>query len=77
MPRTFFVTATNTDIGKTHVTLLLMKEAARRGLRPAAFKPIETGVADLPPDGAKLLEATRRLNPDAATLGLEMVVPVR
>ena len=77
MPIEIFVTATNTDVGKTHTTLLLMEEAAKQGLRPAAFKPIETGVADTPPDGAKLLEATRRLNPDAAHLGLGDIVPVR
>ncbi len=77
MPIEIFVTATNTDVGKTHTTLLLMAKAAERGLRPAAFKPIETGVFDIPPDGAKLLEATRRLNPDAAHLRLEEIVPVR
>ena len=77
MPIEIFVTATNTDVGKTHTTLLLMAKAAERGLRPAAFKPIETGVRDIPPDGAKLLEATRRLNPDAAHLRLEEIVPVR
>ncbi|WP_456452565.1 dethiobiotin synthase, partial [Hydrogenimonas sp.] len=51
MPIEIFVTATNTDVGKTHTNLLLMEEAVRQGLRPAAFKPIETGVADTPPDG--------------------------
>jgi dethiobiotin synthetase len=77
MPRKIFVTATNTNVGKTHTTLLLMEEAAGRGLRPAAFKPVETGVAGIPEDGAKLLEATRRLNPGAAHLSLDDVVPLR
>jgi len=78
MPLKIFVTATNTDIGKTHTTLLLMEEAAKRGLRPLAFKPVETGVTGgVAPDGSRLLEASKRLNPDAASLRLEDIVPYR
>ncbi len=73
-----FVTATNTDIGKTHTILLLMEEAARCGLRPAAFKPIETGVTPKgPADGLKLLHAMRRLNPDTERLAVGDIVPYR
>ncbi|WP_353661936.1 dethiobiotin synthase [Hydrogenimonas sp. SS33] len=78
MPLKLFVTATNTDVGKTHTTLLLMEEAAKRGLRPLAFKPVETGVSGgMAPDGSRLLEAAKRLNPDAAPLRLEQIVPYR
>ena len=73
-----FVTATNTDVGKTWTTLRLMEAVARKGKRPGAFKPIETGVSGgVAPDGGALLEAMRRLNPDAKRLKLEDVVPVR
>ncbi|WP_457597090.1 dethiobiotin synthase [Hydrogenimonas sp.] len=72
-----FVTATNTGIGKTFTTLHLMEAAARLGLRPGALKPIETGVEGEPADGALLLRALERLNPEAAALGIGGVVPVR
>ncbi len=73
-----FVTATNTDIGKTWTTLRLMEVMARKGIRPGAFKPIETGVVGgVAPDGGALLEAMHRLNPDAKDLRLDDMVPVR
>ncbi len=73
-----FVTATNTDVGKTYTTLRLMEEAARQGMAPAALKPIETGVRNkIPADGSALLEATRRLNPAASELTIDDVVPIR
>ena len=72
-----FVTATNTGVGKTHTVLKLMEAAREAGLRPAAFKPIETGVERLPEDGSALLDAARRFNPDAADLTLEDIVPYR
>ena len=73
-----FVTATNTDVGKTWTTLRLMEAVAQKGVRPGAFKPIETGVVnDGAPDGNALLGAMHRLNPDAKGLSLEDVVPVR
>ncbi len=73
-----FVTATNTDVGKTHTVLRLMEEAARRGLKPLAFKPIETGVGPKGPmDGQKLLAAAKRLNPHARNLTIDSIVPYR
>ena len=73
-----FVTATNTDVGKTWTTLRLMEAVAQKGVRPGAFKPIETGVVnDGAPDGNALLGAMHRLNHDTKELGLEDVVPVR
>ncbi|BDY12595.1 dethiobiotin synthase [Hydrogenimonas cancrithermarum] len=73
-----FVTATNTNVGKTHTTLSMMEEAARQGLRPAAFKPIETGVTDeKPADGTALLKAMHRLNPVTEKLTTNDVVPLQ
>lgn len=39
-----FITGTDTGVGKTHVTALLLSELRRRGVRAAAFKPIACGV---------------------------------
>ncbi len=43
MATSIFVTATDTGIGKTYVTALLLRELRRRGIRAAAFKPISCG----------------------------------
>ena len=73
-----FVTATNTNIGKTYTTVALMKEAAKQGLRPGAFKPIETGVLDgKPADGTTLLKTMQELNPSANELTIDDVVPIQ
>jgi dethiobiotin synthetase len=39
----FFVTGTDTGVGKTHVTALLLAELRRRGINAAGFKPIACG----------------------------------
>jgi dethiobiotin synthetase len=44
MRRGLFVTGTNTGVGKTVVTRALARAALRRGLRPVALKPVESGV---------------------------------
>jgi len=70
-----FITATNTDIGKTFVTLKLIKELAKKGLHVGVFKPIETGVVDLPPDGKLLLEAAKQTNPNLKDFTCDDIVP--
>ena len=71
-----FITATNTDIGKTYTTQKLLHSLAKKGLRVGALKPIETGVETIPPDGAKHLELIKKLNPSAQSLTLEDIVPI-
>lgn len=39
-----FITGTDTGVGKTHVTALILSELRRRGIRAAAFKPIACGM---------------------------------
>lgn len=39
----FFITGTDTGVGKTHVTALLLAELRRRGLPAAGFKPVACG----------------------------------
>ena len=46
----YFVTGTDTNVGKTHVTCALARRAVARGRRVFAFKPIETGCSP-GPDG--------------------------
>ncbi|UFH58927.1 dethiobiotin synthase [Sulfurovum mangrovi] len=63
-----FITATGTNVGKTHTTLKLIEAYAKIGLKVGVFKPIETGVTDEPLDAKALLEACQKVNPDFANL---------
>lgn len=63
MKKRIFVTATNTDIGKTHTTKLLLREFASRGLKVGVIKPVETGVVDgYASDAEELLVLIKELN---------------
>jgi dethiobiotin synthetase len=63
-----FITATGTNIGKTHTTLKLINAYAKNGLSVGVFKPIETGVEGEPMDAKALLEACQKVNPYFADL---------
>ncbi len=77
MAKRIFVTATNTDIGKTYTTVKLLEEYASRGLRVGAIKPVETGVVNgIYPDGGLLLERLQRLNPAFCELSVQDIVPI-
>jgi dethiobiotin synthetase len=43
MKRGLFITGTDTGVGKTYVTALILAELRRQGVRAAAFKPIACG----------------------------------
>lgn len=43
MTRTYFVTGTDTEVGKTAVSCALLHAAAEQGLRTAAVKPVAAG----------------------------------
>ncbi|MEA3523571.1 MAG: dethiobiotin synthase [Campylobacterota bacterium] len=77
MAKRIFITATNTDIGKTHATKLLLKAYAQMGYRVGVFKPIETGVVSLPEDGQELLELIQKLNPECRALHVNDIVPIQ
>lgn len=78
MKKRIFITATNTDIGKTYTTKSLLKEFASRGMRVGVIKPIETGVIDgVAPDGEELLECVKKLNDNFKTLRVEDIVPIQ
>ncbi len=76
MTKRIFVTATNTNIGKTYTTKLLLKEFALRGFKVGVIKPIETAVVDYPLDGEELLECVKELNPKLWSLEVEDIVPI-
>ena len=63
-----YITATNTDIGKTYTTLKLINAFAELGYRVGVMKPIETGVEDVPSDAKLLLECCQRYNSDISHL---------
>lgn len=64
--RTFFITGTDTEVGKTYVSAGLVKALVAMGLRVAAFKPVASGLdADGSNQDARLLR-------DAANIPLSM-----
>jgi dethiobiotin synthetase len=54
-----FVTGTDTGVGKTTVSMALLRHAVRRGLTPIPFKPVETGCGAEPADAAALWHSAR------------------
>lgn len=66
----FFVSGTDTDVGKTVVACALVRAMIRRGLDVGVMKPIETGVGAEGPLDAQALRSTA-----AATEPLEEICP--
>ena len=60
--RSLFITATNTNIGKTYTTLKLIDALSDQGYRVGIFKPIETGVITSAPDAEILLKKCQKRN---------------
>ncbi len=60
-PVRLFVAGTDTGVGKTQVAAALLALLAERGMRPAPFKPYESGCQDLrrPQDALTLRAAAR------------------
>jgi len=76
MAKRIFITATNTNIGKTYTTKLILKEFASRGIRVGAIKLIETGVINgFYPDGSELLACVKELNLEFKEMSVEDIVP--
>jgi len=64
MKEIYFITATNTNVGKTEASRIFLEKFAEENKKVGYFKPIETGVENLPSDGLKLLTLTQKLNPN-------------
>jgi dethiobiotin synthetase len=72
---TLYITATNTDIGKTYTTLKLIDAYASLGYRVGVMKPIETGVEKNPQDATLLLTAAKKVNPHFSSITIEDICP--
>lgn len=76
MKKRIFITATNTNIGKTYTTKLLLREFAKKSLRVGALKPIESGVKDgLAQDALELLTLVKELNSELSDFELKDITP--
>lgn len=64
LKKSLFITATNTDVGKTYACEVLLRKYTKDGFKVGYFKPIETGVIKNPIDGSSMLKLTKELNPD-------------
>ncbi len=60
--QSLFITATGTNIGKTHTTVKLIEAFADKGFSVGVFKPIETGVDTFPHDASLLLKVCQKVN---------------
>jgi len=60
--KSLFVTATNTDIGKTYTTLKIIELLGKQGISVGICKPIETGVIEEPLDATLLLKQVQKYN---------------
>jgi len=58
LKKVFFVTATNTNVGKSYACEIFLQKFAKKNNKVGYFKPIETGVTTAPLDGTKLLNVT-------------------
>jgi dethiobiotin synthetase len=75
MTKRIFVTATNTDIGKTYISEKLVNLFSDMGLRVSYFKPIETGVSEFPLDGKKIFDVAKKRNQELEKFSLSEIVP--
>lgn len=70
-----FITATNTNVGKTYATIKLLEALSAKGLKVGVMKPIETGVVTHPLDATLLFENAKRLNPALEVLKMRDITP--
>ena len=77
MKKVYFITATNTNIGKTYASELILKKFAKQGKKVGYLKPIETGVKDTPLDGTKLFKVVKKLNNRYKDFTIDQIVPYK
>ena len=75
MKEIYFITATNTNVGKTKASEVFLKKYALQNKKVGYFKPIETGVVDKPLDGTLMFDLTKSLNEDFKNLNINDIVP--
>ncbi|MEA1918008.1 MAG: dethiobiotin synthase [Campylobacterota bacterium] len=72
-----FITATNTDIGKTYTTTKLIEHFSNLGYKVGVIKPIESGVQEYPLDGKLLFETALKYNSKLSSLTINDIVPIQ
>ena len=75
MKEIYFITATNTDVGKTKASEIFLNKFASQNKRVGYFKPIETGVIEKPLDGTLMFDLAKLLNSDFNELNINDIVP--
>jgi dethiobiotin synthetase len=75
MKEIYFITATNTNVGKTKACEVFLNKFASKNKKVGYFKPIETGVVDKPEDGTAMFNLTKSLNKDFKHLTIKDIVP--
>lgn len=73
-PKSFFVTGTDTGVGKTLVAAALTRALVARGLRVAVMKPVASG-SDLTPQGLRNSDALTLMAAANVTAPYEVVNP--
>lgn len=74
MTRGFFITGTDTDVGKTEIALGIMKSFQRQGLKVAAMKPVSAGCRHTA-EGLRNEDALRLMQQASVELPYELVNP--
>jgi dethiobiotin synthetase len=72
-----FISANNTDAGKTYTALKLIEAFSEKGFKVGVIKPIETGVKDIPTDGEKLYQKALKYNKNLKKLTINDIVPIQ
>jgi dethiobiotin synthetase len=75
MGRAYFVTGTDTGVGKTTVAVALLHAAAARGLTTAAIKPVAAG-CELTPEGLRNDDALRLQAASTLAINYQQINPV-
>lgn len=75
MNHTYFVTGTDTGVGKTTVAVALLKAAAQRGLTTAAIKPVAAG-CEVTPQGLRNDDALQLQQACTFTIDYQDMNPV-
>lgn len=70
----WFVTGTDTEIGKTHVSSGLLRLFARQGLKVAGFKPVATGCI-VTPSGLRNDDALALMRASTVDVSYDLVNP--
>ncbi|MFW5386370.1 dethiobiotin synthase [Yersinia sp. 2542 StPb PI] len=75
MTKRWFITGTDTDVGKTVASCALLQTAAQQGYRTAGYKPVASG-SQMTPDGLRNSDALALQANSSAALSYSQVNPL-